>query len=67
MYNIIYLITTNDNINVIRFYQKRRFDMVKIYLYALDVSRKLKPSIPVIGDFNITLKHEIEFEMDLSR
>lgn len=59
------LITTNDNINAMLFYQKRGFDMVNIYRNALDVSRKLKPSIPLLGDFNIPLKHEIEFEMDL--
>lgn len=61
----IKLITTNDNINAIKFYQKRGFDMVKIYRNALDVSRKIKPSIPIIGDLGIPLKHEIEFEMNL--
>lgn len=59
------LITTNDNINAMRFYQKRGFDMVRLYHNALDTSRKLKPSIPLLGDFNIPLKHEIEFEMYL--
>lgn len=62
----IKLITTNDNINAMRFYQKRGFDMAKLYHNALDVSRKLKPSIPMLGDFDIPLKHEIEFEMNLS-
>ncbi|MBN7577010.1 N-acetyltransferase [Clostridium sp. 2-1] len=62
----IKLITTNDNINAIRFYQKRGFDMAKLYHNAVDISRKLKPSIPLIGDFNIPLKHEIEFQMYLS-
>jgi ribosomal protein S18 acetylase RimI-like enzyme len=61
----IKLITTNDNINAMRFYQKRGFDMAKLYHNALDVSRKLKPSIPMLGDFDIPLKHEIEFEMNL--
>jgi len=61
----IKLITTNDNINAMRFYQKRGFDMVRIYHNALDVSRKLKPSIPLVGEFGIPLKHEIEFEMDI--
>lgn len=62
----IKLITTNDNLNALRFYQKRGFDMVRIYHNALDVSRKLKPSIPLVGEFGIPLKHEIEFEMDIS-
>lgn len=56
------LITTNDNINAIRFYQKRGFDMVRIYHNALAASRKLKPEIPLIGENGIPLRHEIEFE-----
>ena len=59
----IVLITTNDNIEAIRFYQKRGFDMICLYRNALDISRKLKPEIPLIGENNIPLKHEIEFEM----
>lgn len=62
----IKLVTTNDNLNAIRFYQKRGFDMVRIYHNAVDAARKLKPSIPILGDFGIPIKHEIEFEMDLS-
>ncbi|MDF2801888.1 MAG: acetyltransferase [Anaerocolumna sp.] len=61
----IKLITTNDNINAIKFYQKRGFDMTRIYHNALIQSRQLKPSIPLIGEFDIPLMHEIEFEMIL--
>lgn len=63
----IKLITTNDNINALRFYQKLGFDMAKLYRNALDISRRLKPTIPLLGEFDIPLKHEIEFEMDLSK
>lgn len=62
----IELITTNDNINAIGFYQKRGFEMSNLYCNALEISRKLKPSIPLMGNFNIPLKHEIEFKMDLA-
>ncbi|TCL56248.1 acetyltransferase (GNAT) family protein [Kineothrix alysoides] len=61
----IIAITTNDNINAMRFYQKRGFDMVRLYHNALDISRKLKPEIPFIGENDIPLQHEIEFEYDL--
>lgn len=57
------LITTNDNINAIKFYQKRGFDLVQLYHNALEVSRRLKPSIPMLGEYGIPLMHEIEFEM----
>ncbi len=59
----IILITTNDNINAIRFYQKRGFDMVHFYHNAIDISRQIKPEIPLLGENGIPLKHEIEFEL----
>lgn len=65
--NKVIVVTTNDNINAIRFYQKRGFDMVRLYHNALDISRKLKPSIPLTGDNGIPLKHEIEFEIDFAK
>lgn len=63
----IKLITTNDNINALCFYQKREFDMVRLYHNALETSRKLKPTIPMLGNFDIPLRHEIEFEMNLKK
>ena len=59
----ITLITTNDNLSALRFYQKRGFDMVRIHRNALEQSRKIKPEIPLIGENDIPLKHEIELEM----
>lgn len=59
----IQLITTNDNLRAIGFYQKRGFDMVRLYHNALENSRELKPQIPLIGEHGIPLKHEIEFEL----
>lgn len=59
------LITTNDNINALQFYQRRGFDMVHLYHNSVDASRKLKPSIPMSGCFGIPIRHEIEFEMNL--
>ena len=58
----VVLITTNDNINAIRFYQKRGFDMARLFRNAVDAARKLKPEIPLIGENAIPLHHEIEFE-----
>ncbi len=58
------LITTNDNIRAIQFYQKRGFDICNIYYNALDISRKIKPEIPMIGENGIPLKHEIEFVLE---
>ena len=61
----IRLITTNDNLPALRFYQKRGFDMVHIYRNALEQARKIKPEIPLIGMDGIPLKHEIELNLML--
>lgn len=61
----VMLITTNDNLHALGFYQKRGFDMVRIYRNAVDESRKIKPEIPLIGDHGIPIKHEIEMEMKI--
>ena len=61
----ITLITTNDNLSALRFYQKRGFDMARLFCNAVDLSRKLKPEIPLFGIDGIPLKHEIELEMSL--
>ncbi len=62
----IFLITTNDNLNALGFYQKRGFEMVKIHRGAVNESRKIKPNIPLIGMNNIPLRDEIELEIMLS-
>jgi GNAT superfamily N-acetyltransferase len=61
----LWLITTNDNMNALRFYQKRGFELVAIHRNALDISRKLKPEIPLTGNDGIPLRDEIELEMIL--
>ena len=61
----IFLITTNDNLNALGFYQKRGFELAKIYRGAVNESRKIKPGIPLIGENNIPLRDEIELEMIL--
>ena len=61
----IFLITTNDNLKALGFYQKRGFELVMIYRGAIIESRKIKPSIPWIGMNNIPLRDEIELELIL--
>lgn len=61
----VWLITTNDNIHAIRFYQKRGFDMVALHRNAINESRKIKPQIPLTGIDGIPILHEIEFEIIL--
>lgn len=62
---VVTLITTNDNIRALAFYQKRGFDMAALYRDSVAAARVLKPDIPLIGDHGIPLRHEIELEMKL--
>lgn len=57
------LITTNDNIRAIEFYQKRGFTFATLYKNAIEISRKLKPEIPMYADNGLPIRDEIEFEM----
>jgi GNAT superfamily N-acetyltransferase len=59
----LWLITTNDNMNALRFYQKRGFVLVAVHRDAVTQSRKLKPEIPLLGDDDIPLRDEIELEL----
>ena len=62
----LWLITTNDNIDAIRFYQRRGMRIAAVYPRAIDeVSRKLKPSIPEVGNYQIPLRDELELELEL--
>lgn len=61
----LWLITTNDNLNALKFYQKNGFHLVSIYPNAIAESRKIKPQIPEIGENGIPLRDEIELEIIL--
>jgi ribosomal protein S18 acetylase RimI-like enzyme len=61
----LWLITTNDNLPALRFYQKRGFKLAAIHREAINVSRKLKPQIPLIGMDGIPIRDELELEMPL--
>ena len=61
----LFLITTNDNLNALGFYQRRGFEIASIYRGAVNESRKTKPGIPLVGYNNIPLRDEIELEIVL--
>ena len=57
-----WLITMNDNLDAIRFYQRRGWDWVAFHRDAATETRRLKPELPEVGDHGIPLRHELEFE-----
>ncbi len=61
----LWLITTNDNLHALGFYQKRGFVLAALHRDILDTWRKLKPEIPLVGMDGIPLRDAIELEMRL--
>lgn len=62
----LWLVTTNDNVRAVRFYQRFGMELKAVRIGAMDQARaSLKPSIPLIGSDGIPIKHEFEFEMIL--
>jgi ribosomal protein S18 acetylase RimI-like enzyme len=58
----IWLITTNDNLNALRFYQKRGFVLAEVRLNVMQKLRQVKPEIPLTGFDGIPIRDEIELE-----
>jgi DNA-3-methyladenine glycosylase I len=61
----LWLITTNDNLPALKFYQKRGLVLRAVYPNSMDGVRKIKPFVPLIGLDGIPLRDEIELEMYL--
>jgi ribosomal protein S18 acetylase RimI-like enzyme len=61
-----WLVTTNDNVDALRFYQRRGFHLTAIRCGAVDQARQsLKPAISLVGDYGIPLRDELELARDL--
>jgi GNAT superfamily N-acetyltransferase len=60
----LWVLTTNDNVDGLRFYQRRGFRLSALRPGAVDEARRtLKPEIPPVGDHGIPLRDEIELEL----
>jgi ribosomal protein S18 acetylase RimI-like enzyme len=62
----LWLVTTNDNLDAMKFYEKLGFKQKAVYPGAMTGARKIKPSIPVTGKYGIEINDEIEYEYILS-
>ena len=61
----IRLTTTNDNVDALRFYQRRGFRLAELRPGAVDRSRQEKPQIPRTGDYGIPLHDEIDLTLQV--
>jgi N-acetylglutamate synthase-like GNAT family acetyltransferase len=61
----LWLITSNDNLQALRFYQRRGLRLVAVHRGAIDEARRIKPQIPKVGAAGIAIHDEIELELAL--
>ena len=65
-YTVVWLTTTNDNLDALRFYQRRGFRLCAVRPGAVDRAREtLKPEIPVIGSYGIRIGDELDLDLQL--
>ena len=57
----LWLITMNDNIRAIDFYQRQGMDLVALHRNFVDVVRQYKPTVGDANTSGIPLRHALEF------
>jgi len=61
----LWLVTTNDNLDALRLYQRHAFRLVELHAGAMDDAREHKPEIPRDGRCGIPLRDELVLERRL--
>jgi GNAT superfamily N-acetyltransferase len=62
----LWLVTTNDNVDALRFYQRRGLRLRALRAGAVDEARRtIKPAIPEIGNHGIPIRDELELAVEL--
>ena len=62
----LWLVTTNDNLYALRFYQRRGLRLARLWAGSTTEARKkLKPEIPLLGEHGIPIRDELELELVL--
>jgi DNA-3-methyladenine glycosylase I len=59
------VVTTNDNRHALGFYRSVGFEVTVVREGAVNESRKLKPTIPLVGLGGVPITDEIELELPL--
>jgi hypothetical protein len=63
----LWLVTTNDNVDALRFYQSRGLRLVRLWPDAVTQSRQLlKPEIPPVGEHGIPIRDELQLDLLLT-
>jgi ribosomal protein S18 acetylase RimI-like enzyme len=62
----VWLTTTNDNLDALRFYQRRGFRLIAIRPGVVEEARRrLKPELPPTGEYDIPMRDELDLELPL--
>ena len=61
----VQLLTTNNNLRALAFYQKRGFRLVALVPGAIDEERSVKPSIPLVDSAGLPIRDELHLELSL--
>jgi hypothetical protein len=62
----LWLVTTNDNLHALGFYQRRGLRLCALHAGSLDRDRALKPELPEINpDNRIPMRDLLELELEL--
>ena len=59
------VVTTNNNVRALGFYQRRGFVLTALRKGAIAKSRRIKPEIPELGYDGIPIRDELELVLDL--
>jgi ribosomal protein S18 acetylase RimI-like enzyme len=62
----VHLVTTNDNLRALAFYQRRGFALRELRAGAVAEARRLKPEIPLVAGNGIPIRDELVLERPLS-
>ncbi len=57
--------TTNDNLDALRFYQRRGFHLAELHSGKMDEVRARKPEVPQIGELGIPLRDVLVLRREL--
>ena len=59
----IWTITTNDNLDAQRFFQRRGFLLTNVRIGGMTKIRLLKPNVPKVGYYDLPVRDEFEYEL----
>jgi ribosomal protein S18 acetylase RimI-like enzyme len=63
--HVLWLVTTNDNLDALRLYQRHSFRITELRAGSVDAAREQKPEIPRTGAYGIPRRDELVLERRL--